>query len=70
MIILFLILASLIVGCTAISMHETKQVVSAYEDKHYHTLLNELREERQEIYLIEYDIQEIKILLNDMANKQ
>lgn len=70
MILLFLILAIILIGCVATSMYETKQVVSAYEDKHYHTLLNELREERQEIYLIEHDIQEIRILLNDMANKQ
>lgn len=69
MILLFLLIISLVGGIAA-SMYETKQVVSAYEDKHYHTLLNELREERQEIYLIEHDIQEIKILLNDMANKQ
>lgn len=68
MILLFLLIISL-VGCIATSMYETKRVVSAYEDKHYHTLLNELREERQEIYLIRDEILEIKLLVNDITNK-
>ena len=69
MMILFLILASLLVGCIVTSMYETKQVVSAYEDMHHQTYLNELRKERQEICLIRHEIREIKLLVNDITNK-
>lgn len=68
MILLFLLIISL-VGCIATSMYETKQVVSAYEDMHHQTYLNELRKERQEICLIRDEILEIKLLVNDITNK-
>ena len=69
MILLFLILAIILIGCVATSMYETKQVVSAYEDMHHQTYLNELRKERQEICLIRDEILEIKLLVNDITNK-